>query len=156
MAESIEYRILLSIQTALREIAIMNGYKHDIAALAVKLDADAKVEEIIGTLGARPFIVLEPHAKQRTYPEAPNGMRVVWPITVHFVNDSDPVEDPSMLLTYSRMVEDAEKALSVDRERGNLAVDTVLKSDEKREYDGALVWALIPFEVLFHRIYGSP
>lgn len=156
MAESIEYQILLSIQTALKSITIAGGYKHDLASLAVKLDADAKVEEIIGAAGARPFIVLEPHAKQRTYQEAPNGMRVIWPITVHFINDSDPVEDPAMLLTYSRMVEDAEKALAVDRERGNLAVDTVLRADEKRTYEGSLVWALIPFEVLFHRTYGSP
>lgn len=156
MAESIEYQILLNMQTALSGITVANGFKHTIVSLAVKLDADAKVEEIIGGAGARPFIILDPQAKQRTYPEKPNGMRVIWPITVHFVNDSDPKTDPAMLLTYSRMVEDAEKALAADSERGGLATDTLLGSDEKREYEGALVWALIPFQIIFRRTYGSP
>jgi hypothetical protein len=58
VAEPIEFRILQDLQTALRGITVAAGYHYDLAALAVKLDPEQGVEELIGDSPLRPFFVI--------------------------------------------------------------------------------------------------
>ena len=155
MAEPLEYQILESLQTALRGISIAGGYFHDVQSVAVKLDPDAKIEDLIGATGARPFVILEVNAETFDYYQA-DQLVLVLPFTVHFVNDIDPKLDEEMLKSYFRMCADTEQALAADITRGGLASLTAITGREKRDYEGQLTWALISCEVKEHRTYGQP
>lgn len=155
MAEPLEFQILQSIQTALRNISIAGGYFHDVASVAVKLDADAKVEDLIGSSPERPFIILEINTETFDYFPA-EQLRLIMPVTVHFVNDTDPKEDDDLLKSHLRACADVEQALAIDGTRGGLATDTRITSREKREYEGQLLWSQITAQVLENRTYGKP
>lgn len=157
MPEPIEFQIVESLQTALRGISVAGGYFHDVAALAVKLDADAKVEDIVASSGnARPFVILEVVPEGFEYFPAAQ-VRFTAPFIVHFVNDSDAKTDDAMLTEFYRACADVEKAIAVDTERGGLANDTIVSRREKRGgYEGQLVWSMIAIEVRGNRTYGKP
>lgn len=163
MTEPLEYQILKDLQTALAAISIAGGYYHDIAGgVAVKLDADSKVEDLIARAGPevaetgpRPFIILEVAAENFGYFPA-EQIRLVMPFVVHFVNDTDPKEDDDLMRSFFRLAADVEKAVNVDHTRGGLATDTRIVGREKRSYEGALIWAQISGEVLENRTYGQP
>ncbi len=155
MAEPIEYQIILDLQTALQAISTAGGYFHDVVGVGVKLDPDAKVEDLIGAAGARPFIILEVNQETWDYFQA-EQVRLIMPFVIHFVNDIDPKADPAMLKSFFRMSADAEKAIAADITRGGLAVDTTITGREKRDYQGQLTWTRIECEVKEHREYGKP
>ena len=156
MPDPIELRVIQSLQTALRSISVAGGYFHDVTSLAVKLDIDAAVEDIIGGSGARPFIVLEVTPEAFTYFPA-EQVRVNAPFIVHFVDDTDPLDDDAMLEKYYRLCADVEQAIAVDGTRGALATDTVITNREKRKTaEGQLVWAQVTAEVKLNRTYGAP
>lgn len=156
MNDPLEYQILADLQAALRGISVAGGYHHDVTELAVKLDADATVEDLIGTWAARPFIILE--LLPETFSYFPGDqIRIVLPFAAHFINDSDPTTDAAMLLEYLKLAADVEKALSADGTRGGLATDTKITARTKRAGDeGRLIWATVVGQVLENRTYGSP
>ncbi|MCP4200650.1 MAG: hypothetical protein GY769_01790 [bacterium] len=155
MPEPLEYQIIKDLQESLRAISIVSGFFHDVNRVAVKLDADAKIEELIGSSGLRPFIILE--IETEIFQHFPSEqLRLRMPFTVHFVNDTDPTEDDDLLRSHLRASADIEKAISVDITRGKLAHETKIVGREKRDYEGQLIWSLISIEILNNRTYGEP
>lgn len=165
-ADPIEYRVIRDVQASLRQIAIIDGYHHDVAGLAVKLDANQGVEDLVGPNGPRPFIVLEP--KPETWDYSVSGEQVVqgvafdqvllrMPLTVHWINDSDPNVDESRLQTFFRGCADIEQALAIDVTRGGLALDTrVTRRTYDEAFDSAQVWAMVEIEMRIYRALGHP
>jgi hypothetical protein len=157
MAEPLEFQIVQNLQTALRSISIASGYHHDFESLAVKLDANHDVEELIGDQPLRPFIILELRPNIFDYSEASAGyVLVLIPFIVHAVNDTDPKVDDDMLKKYLRLCADVEQAIAVDERRGGLATDTRIFERSLHELDGQRVWALLSGQVREHRKYGEP
>ena len=159
MSEPIEYRIVRNLQAALQGLTRAGGYHYDVPAVAVKLDPNHGVEELIGTPdapGPRPFIVLEIVPEKFEY--FPTGdIKLRMPFVVHWVSDSIPTDDESRLLTFYRGCADVEQAIAVDGSRGGLAADTrVGKRTFDTAVDGAQVWAQIEIEILQHRTFGRP
>lgn len=155
MPEPREFRILQSLQTALRGIATADGYFHDVAAVAVKLDPNAEVETLIAEASGRPFIVLELRPDVWAYQPA-NRAQLTLPVTVHFVNDSNVADDDSFLKTITRLWADVETALAADITRGGDATDTRINGRDFRSFDGGLAWAIVPLTITVNRSYGLP
>jgi hypothetical protein len=155
--EPIEFRIVQSLQTALRGISTASGYFYTVAALAVKLDPNVDVESLIGDTKLRPFVVLElPPDTFGPPPFAPMGARVTMPFILHGVHDSDPTVDSSWIQTYYRLCADLEQAIAPDITRGGLAVVTKLIGREAVGFNGAQVWVKVTGEVQVVRTYGAP
>ena len=155
MPEPIEYRIVQSLQTALRGIAIANGYHHDVAVLAVKLDANSAVEDLIGDEARRPFFILELTKDAFIYQPAGRA-RIQMPAIIHAVHESDPTEDESWVRTYYRLCADIERAVALDLTRGGFAIDTRVLSRTFQTFNGAQVWAMVETSISLIRIYGEP
>lgn len=163
MAEPIEYRIVGNMQTALRAISIAGGYHHDVKEVAVRLDADSQVEDLIAkagpgdvvSTGPRPFIILEVNSFNPNFMPARQILNRM-SFSVHMANDTDPKEDGARLKVFMRMCADIEQALDVDHTRGGLASDTKLTERVRADYEGQLVWAICRGEVRVHRTYGEP
>lgn len=163
--EPVEYRVVLDVQTALRQITQTGGYFHDLAGLAVKLDPNQGVEELASPDGARPFVVLEVKPDTWTYSDAQDRTDdvlrdqaiVTVPITVHWINSSDPTVDEGWMQEFFRGCADIEQALGLDRTRGGMALQTRLT---QRRYDEAFssaqVWAMVDYEILIYRTLGLP
>lgn len=156
MPEPIDYQIVLNLQTALRAIAVADGYHYTVAAAAVKLDPNQSVETLVAPDGLRPFLVLEPLPERWEYQPA-NQLQMTLPVLIHWLQDSDPTADTSRLQTYLRGCADVERAIAQDITRGGLAVDTrIIKRTPETGVDGALVWAQIETEITICRTYGAP
>ncbi len=155
MPEPIEYRIVQNLQAALLAITVTAGYHYDVAALAVKLDANHSVEDLIGDSALRPFYILEVLADRFTYQPA-NRVWVAMPITVHAVHDSDLTVDEDWVRTYFRLVADIEQAIATDLTRGGLATDTRVTSREFQMFTGSQVWAKVTGLINVPRAYGAP
>ncbi len=167
MPEPIEYLVMLDLQTALRQISIHDGYFHDVAGLAVKLDPNQGVEELVDPNGARPFLVLEKRPERWEYSGAVDyllggtpGMDqflLTMPVVIHWINRSDPTIDESRMQEFFRGCADIETAIGIDRTRGNLAVDTrVTQRTYDEAFDSAQVWAMVEAEVRIYRTLGLP
>lgn len=163
--EPIDYRVVLDIQAALRQISMDNGYHHDLVKLAVKLDPDQGVETLVDPNGLRPFAVLEVRPETWTYSGAQDDdgtvLRdqavVTLPITVHWINTSEPTIDESRMQEFFRACADIEQALGLDATRGGLAVQTRMVQRRYDEaFDSAQVWAMVDYEVLIYRTLGLP
>jgi hypothetical protein len=156
MPEPNEYQIVLNLQTALLAITVVGGYHYDVAALAVKLDPNQDVEALLAPAGPRPFVVLEVKPERWEYFPA-SQLRLVLPVTIYWVHDSDPTVDLSRLRTYLRGCADVERAIAVDITRGGRAVDTrIVKRTHDAIGDGAQVWAVVDTEIITHRTFGAP
>ncbi len=155
MPEPIEYRIVQNLQAALLAISVAGGYHYDVAALAVKLDANQSVEDLIGDAALRPFYILEALPDQFVYQPA-SRVRIAMPVTVHAVHDSDATVDESWVRTYFRLCADIEQAVAVDITRGGLATDTRIAAREFRTFNGSQVWAMVKGSVNVPRVYGAP
>ena len=160
MPEPIEFRIMQSLQTALKSINTVNGYHHTVNGFAVKLDPDHKVEDLIGGANdpigpPRPFIVLAPLPMEFNY-EPANQLLMRMPFMIHAFHDSDPTDDNAKLATYHRLCADVETALAADITRGGLATDTIILTQQMRDHDGQFVEAQIPGQVRYRRTYGAP
>ena len=157
MSEPLEFRIIQNLQTALRAISVANGYHHDIAAFAVKLDPDQDVESLIpGDEALRPFMILALSPDAYEYVEKPIRILLRMPFIIHVVHNTDPKVDDSKLLTYLRLCADVETAIAIDIERGALATDTRIFEREMHELAGQQVWAMVKGEIREHRTYGAP
>ena len=157
MAEPIEWLVLQDLQTALRAIAISDGYHFDVQALAVKLDPDQKVEDLIAPGGPRPFLILQPQPDTWDYRERPAQAHIILPITVHWISDTVQTDDDSRLRTFLRGCADIEQAIARDITRGGLAVDTrIVKRELDLAVGGSQVWAMVDVEIALRRTYGAP
>lgn len=156
MSEPIEFRIVQNLQADLRAIGVADGYHIPITDVAVKLDPNHAVDTINAPDGARPLVLIEVNPESWIY-EPTSQVKLIMPITVHWVSESDPTDDESRMRTYFRGCADVEKAIAVDLSRGGLAVDTRI---EKRTFDtavdGSQVWARIELRIQLHRTYGQP
>jgi len=156
MGEPIAYLIVRSLQTALAAMSTASGFHYTVAGSAVKLDPNHNVDAYIAPDGPRPFVILEVKPEAREYQPA-RQVRLVQPVTVHWVGESLPHKDESRMQTYFRGCADVERALAADPTRGGLAVDTrVLNSRLDDSTEGAQVWAVIEAEVRLYRTDGAP
>ena len=142
-------------------ISVAGGYHYDLAAMAVKLDPNHEMEDLIPGANSpvgppRPFALLDLSAPDVFEYGQSNQVIVLRPFTVVWVHDSDVSDDDSLLNTYFRGLADVEKALATDITRGALASDTRILSREMREPEGREVWALVSGQVRSHRTYGAP
>ena len=157
MLEPTEYRILANLQAALQQITVGGGYHYDVHGTAVKLDPNQDVEALIEPGAPRPFIVIEVLAEDWDYFDKPDGLLLSLPMTIHWVHDTSPDQDVSRMQTYFRGCADVEKAITVDRGRGGLATETLIR---KRAFeaavDGSQVWAMVDITIKLYRTYGQP
>lgn len=155
MPEPIGFRIVQNLQAALRNISIANGYHHDVASVAIKLDPDQDAQDLVGAAAVRPFILLEPLVDEFSYQPAMRT-RVEMPVTIHAVHDSDVAVDDSWMQTYFRLAADVEQAIAGDITRGGLAVDTRILECDRSDLGGGLVWVMVRTRIVVIRGYGAP
>jgi hypothetical protein len=158
MPEPISFRIVQNLQAALRAIAVAGGYHNDVAAIAVKLDPNNAVEAIKAPGGPRPLALLQVDPERWRYDQA-NQVKLVMPVKVHWIQESDATDDNSRMQVFFRGCADVEQAITQDLSRGGLAVDTrVVKNTfmNDDDTDSSQVWAAIELEVQFHRVFGLP
>jgi hypothetical protein len=156
MSDPIDYAILLNLKAALQAMSVVRGYHYTLATLAIKLDPNHSIEELIPPDGPRPVVILEANPEKWVYFPA-NELRIVLPVTIHWIQESDPTSDESWLETYLCGCADVERAIAVDTTRGGRAVDTRITTRTlEKAIGGALVWAQIDVEIAFYRQYGQP
>ena len=156
MSDPILYTIIRHLQTALGAMTVAGGYYYAVASAVVKLDPNHKVEDLIAPDGPRPFIVLEVKPEAWNYFPA-NEVRLVVPMTVHWIGASTPTEDESRLLAFTRGCADVERAIAVDTTRGGLAVDTrIVRCTIDDSTEGAQVWVMGDIDVRLYRTFGAP
>lgn len=156
MGEPIDFLIVQHLQTALGGMTVAGGYHYACAGTAVKLDPNHNVDAFVAPDGPRPFVVLEVKPEARTYLPALQ-VRLVMPITIHWIGECLPHLDQSRMQTFFRGCADVERAISADLTRGGKAVDTrILRRTLDDSTEGAQVWAIIETEVRLYRTYGQP
>lgn len=157
MVEPVQLQILQNLQTALRAISTGTGYYHDLQPEAVKLDPDADAEAFAAYRGLRPFVVLQPMPETWFYEGMPLGVRLEWPIKIHWVCEPDGTDDDAKATAFFRGCADVERALTRDISRGGLAVDhRVVTQTMNWSEDGLVVWAEIDTRVRVRRLFGAP
>jgi len=162
LAEPREFLVVDDMATALRAIKKSAGYHHDVEGVAVKLDPNHKVEELVPgadpPIGPpRPFIVLDlSEPDEFDYATTKGHVLVVRPFRIVWVNDTDPEDDASLLKTYFRGIADIEQAITQDVSRGQRAIDTRILNREMREPEGQMVWASVVGQIRIDRPYGQP
>ena len=157
MAEPIDYLIAQHLQTALRGMAVASGYHYTVTSVAVKLDPDQNVNELIkSNNGPRPIVILQVKPEAWDYQKS-SRVRLIWPIAIHWVGESDPTDDNSRMRTYLRGCADVERAITIDISRGGRAVDTrIVTRTMDGSIGGAAVWAIIDVEIHLYRTFGAP
>jgi len=156
MAEPIEYRIVRNLQAVLGAITVAGGYHYTVTATAVKLDPDHNVQALVAPDGPRPFLVLDVSSETWRYSPG-NQLKLVLPVTVHWIGESDPTVDEDRVRMFYRACADVEQALAVDLGRTGLAADTrVTRRQLVETVEGPQVWAQIQTEIHLHRTYGLP
>src|SRR6185295_3748108 len=127
MPDPIEFRILQSLQTALRSISTGGGYHYTVTSASVKLDPNAGIEAALRPSGPRPLILIEYAPDRWAWKEKPNRVDLTMSVTIHWIADSDATDDDSRVKTFLKGCADVEKAITVDPGRGGLAVWTEIK-----------------------------
>jgi hypothetical protein len=160
MPEPRSFLIVQNLQAALRAIAVSGGFHYDVASVAVKLDPNQANDAIKADGAPRPLILIQVGPERRDYQPA-NDMRMVLPLTIHWVHESDGTDDSSRMQTFLRGCADVEQAIvGVNGEglsRGGLAIDTrIVQCINNDDIDGSEVWAQIEVEIPLFRQYGQP
>ena len=156
MLEPIEFLIVQDLQSALRQIATSRGYHYDVASMAVKLDPNHNVEQLIAPDGPRPYVILEVGREAWQYHPAME-LRLTLPMTVHWVSDSTPTDYDSRMQTFFRGCADVERAITQDLSRGGRATDTrIVGRTFDTAVEGAQVWAMVDLSISLLRTYGQP
>lgn len=155
MPEPTEFLVVQNLRDALQGITVADGYHYDLAALAVKLDPNHGVEQLLGDEKKRPFAVIELTPDAFEY--SPSLMVTVrMPMTIHLVHEANLEDDDNWLRTYLRLCADGERAIATDIQRGGRAIDTRILSREFESYGGSQVWAQLHVVAMVRRAYGSP
>lgn len=156
MAEPISFRIVQNLQTALRAISVAGGYFYDVVSIAVKNDPNSAANALRAPGAPRPLLLIQVDPERREYQGA-NELRMVMPIVINWVQDSDATDDDSRMRTFFRGCADVEKAITADLSRGGLAIDTrIVRCINNDDLDGSEVWAQIEIEIPLFRQYGRP
>lgn len=157
MAEPLDYQIVLNLQTALAAMTTAGGYHYTMPVGAVRLNADANVEDLRKDAGMRPFILFELGEQRWGRDQYQPNMRIahILQVGIAWVQDSDSADDTSLLKTFFRGAADVEKAITADVTRGGLATDTTIAGVE-RTGEGAEVWAVVIAEIKTYRTFGRP
>lgn len=151
-----EYRIVRNLQAALAAMTVVGGYFYDVAATAVKLDPDHDAQALVSPDGPRPFLILDVGSEKWRYDQA-NELKLVLPVTVHWIGESDPTVDEDRVRMFYRASADIETAAALDISRGGLAIDTRIVGRQLIEtVEGPQVWAQIRLEIQLIRQYGQP
>lgn len=154
--DPIEYLVLRNLQAALQAISLAAGYYYDVPAGAVKLDPDSKPDDFVPPMSARPFILIDVDQDLYSdYSSRPTRVKIDLPVTIYWINDSDPTVDESLRLVYARGCADIEKAITADIQRGGLAYETRIAGRHMGRR-GAEVWAKLEAHLLVGRGYGHP
>lgn len=149
-----EYRILRNLQDTIGQIKIANGYYHDVASTAVKLNPDQAAEEFVPANGPRPFVLLELMPEAWEYSLA-RVTTIYLGVTIYFVNNFDLTEDSSGLETCFNGFADVETVISKDITRGGLASYTQITNRSGVVFRSEM-WAKVETKILTHRIFGKP
>ena len=156
MPEPISFRIVQDLQTALRAIAIADGYFYDVESVAVKLDPNSAISAIQAPNAPRPLLLIQVDPERREYQPA-NEVRMVLPVVINWVSESDATDDDSRMQTFFRGCADVEQAIAQDLSRGGLVIDTrIVRCINNDDIDGSQVWAQIEIEMPLFRQYGRP
>jgi hypothetical protein len=155
MPEPIEYQVVRNLQAALAGIRVSDGYHFTVGATAVKLDPNVDVERLIAPDGPRPFVLIEITEDAWQY-EPAEQVRLGFPITIHWVSESDPAFDESFDQTYFRGCADIERAIAKDPGRGGLASDTRITGRSYDTLGTSQVWAIVKTRITLRRTYGQP
>lgn len=154
--EPVEYRVVRDLQAACARIRANAGYFYDVATTLVKLDPNQALEALLPQLNLRPFVLIELKPDARTYMPAMR-MKIVLPVTIYWVHDSDPTVDESRMQMYFRGCADIEQAIAADISRGGLALDTRIITRTNQDVpERAEVWAVLDTEITVIRTYGQP
>lgn len=148
--------MLLNLQAVLLAMSVATGYYHDMRDGAVKLDANADVETLIGETQIRPFIVLDVQPETRSYSPA-KIVELVTPVNIFWIHEPPDPDDVTRMRTFFRGCADVERAIAKDITRGSLAIDTLIV-DRTLDHtiDSAQVVAVIRTTMKRRRQYGSP
>lgn len=155
MPDPIEYQVVRNLQAALKAIEVASGYHTNIPGFAIKLDPNSSIEDLVGTLKQRPFIILEVSPDAFAY-EPAKLARLTLPATVHAIADVDLTIDESWTRVFYQLCADIEQAVAVDITRGGLAVDTRILSRRFQTFNGQQVWAMVDLQITVRRTYGLP
>lgn len=156
MPEPISFRIVQHLQTALRSISVAGGYHYDVASVAVKLDPNSANDEVQSPGGPRPLVLIQVAPERRDY-EPAGELRMVLPVVINWVQESDATDDDSRMEVFFRGCADVEQAIAQDVSRGGLAIDTrIVQCINNDDLDGSQVWAQIEVEIALFRQYGRP
>jgi hypothetical protein len=153
-----DYLALTNLQTQLQAMSVDGGYHYDIPAGAVRFDLDHDVEDLIAPDGPRPFVIIEAFVEERwELVEKPNGLRLVKPVRIHWVDDFSPTADAAKLLKFLRGCADVERAIVPDPSRGGYASNTIITNRTfNEEANPLMVWAFIDASITIRRTYGEP
>ena len=159
MLDPNEFTAVTLLRNALRAMSVSGGYHYDLNALSVKLDPNQSVDDLIAPDGPRPFIVLEVQPDEFMYAMARSGLvEIKLPVTIHWVSDSVPTDDESLLRTFYQGCADVEKAVAAAITLGGNvgAFDIrITQRRNSRAIDSALVWAIIETQIHLQRLYGE-
>ncbi len=158
MPEPIDYQVIRNLQAALQGMAVVDGYHYDVAQLAVKLDPNNDVEALIAPGGPRPFVLLEVLGDTWQWKSKPDEILHTLLLRLHWVSESTPTADEDRLQVFCRGCADMERAINVDRSRGGLAFETMIRGRtfDTAGDDGSQVWAQMDVEASIYRTFGEP
>lgn len=152
-----EYRIVRNLQAALAAITVAGGYFYDVTSITVvKLDPDHDVAALKRPNAPRPFLILDVAPETWRY-EPANELKLVLPVMVHWIGESDPTVDEARMQMFYRASADIEQAIAIDLSRGGLAIDTrITRRQLVENVEGPEVWVQVQTEIHLRRTYGQP
>lgn len=160
MSEPLIYQVILNIQTALRGISQSTGYNYTVRSSSVIVDP---ANVIVAPLTETPIFVIghrvEPVGERSFTTSRPNAVKERWRVTMEIVVDvENDLEDGSKKAAARfRLVQDIERALTVDPTRGGIALYTYVMQDTAYPdiESQTRLYLEVPVDILMQRSYGT-
>lgn len=160
-----EFRMVQQLQTALRSMTASSGYYYTVQDIAVKLDPDQAVEDLLAGDGPRPFVILEVRAEDWDYNYGADQVAITIPVWIHWVHEPTrsidqavpepaPRQDDDRQRVYWRGCADVERALGAAPGLGGTVTSS--RVVRRRMHDDPRIWAVVETEIRLHRTYGQP
>lgn len=160
-----EFRVFKALQAAMAAISVANGYHYNVEGVAVKLDPDQGVEELLAEHAPRPFVILEARAEDWDYNYGANQVVLTLPVWVHWVHEPTRSDDQALgepairddddrMKWYWQGCADVEKAIGADPGLGGTA--SSIRITRRRMHEDARIWAVIETVIRLHRTFGVP
>lgn len=157
MAESIEYQVLLDVQSTLQGISVAGGYHFDVDADAVSLDPQDHMEIMRPTSGLTPFFVIEVSPNRTIEYFQADQIREIVPIDITCAASTEQTDRLDRIRVFERLCKDVETALAVDVTRGGLVGHHQIENKQMGIMVGSdRVFAIVETTVRLHRTYGAP